>query len=140
MASIYVWLGFSPKAAKMLARVQRQDSTERLKVLTNKIINDILNVMKKPDSKNADGMPDRVQQVPVITQENLTLAIFPFHHSWRCTLDWEIIKGNEDSVCLMTGQKKLKDECKDPNVLPKINKSHMAGMIEAIKEYLRWVS
>ena len=38
---------------------------------------------------------------------------------------------------LMTGQKKLDYEYKDPDMLPKINKSDMAGMMEAIKEYLR---
>ena len=38
---------------------------------------------------------------------------------------------------LMTGQKKLEDEYKDPIVLPKINKSDMTGTVEAIKEYLR---
>ena len=36
----------------------------------------------------------------------------------------------------MAGQKKLKDEYKDPDVLLKINESDMAGMVEAIKEYL----
>ena len=40
-------------------------------------------------------------------------------------------------MSLMTGQKKLKDEYKDLNMLPKINKSDMAGTIETIKEYLR---
>ena len=44
---------------------------------------------------------------------------------------------NKDTLHLMTGQKKLKDEYKDPNVLTKINKSEMAGMMEAIEEYLR---
>ena len=44
---------------------------------------------------------------------------------------------NEDTLCLMTGQKKLEDKYKDPNVLPKINKSDMEGMMEAIKEYFR---
>ena len=43
----------------------------------------------------------------------------------------------EDTLCLMTGQKKLKDEYKDPGMLPKINKSDMAGTMEVIKEYLR---
>ena len=37
----------------------------------------------------------------------------------------------------MSGQKKLKDEYKDPNLLPKNNKSDMAGIMEAFKEYLR---
>ena len=36
----------------------------------------------------------------------------------------------------MTGQKKLKDDYKDPDMLPKINKSDMAGMMEAIKKYI----
>ena len=40
-------------------------------------------------------------------------------------------------MCLMTGQKKLEDECKDPDMLPKINKLDMAGIMKAIKEYLR---
>ena len=44
---------------------------------------------------------------------------------------------NEDSLHLMKGQKKLDDKHKDPNVLPKINKSDMAGMMAAIEEYLR---
>ena len=33
----------------------------------------------------------------------------------------------------MAGQKKLKDEYKDPDMLLKINKSDMAGTMEAIK-------
>ena len=36
-------------------------------------------------------------------------------------------------MCLMTGQK---EKYKDPNTLPKINKSDMAGTMEAIKEFL----
>ena len=32
---------------------------------------------------------------------------------------------------------KLKDEYKDPNMLPRINKSDMAGMMEAVEKYLR---
>ena len=98
---------------------------------------DICNVARKPGSKNANGMSDIWQQVLVIAQENLKLAVFLFHHRWRCTLDWEMMGVNEDTLCLMTGQKKLEDEYKDPNVMPKINKSDIAGMMEAIKEYLR---
>ena len=37
----------------------------------------------------------------------------------------------------LTGQKKLEEEHKDPDVLPKINKSDMAGTMESINEYLR---
>ena len=44
---------------------------------------------------------------------------------------------DEDTVCLIAGQKKLMDEYKDPDMLPKIIKSDMARMMEAIKEYLR---
>ena len=42
----------------------------------------------------------------------------------------------EDTVCLLAGQKRLKDEYKDLDVLPKVNKSDMARTIESIKEYL----
>ena len=35
------------------------------------------------------------------------------------------------------GQKRLKDSYKDPDVLPKVNKADMAGMMESIVEYLR---
>ena len=41
-------------------------------------------------------------------------------------------------IYVLAGQKKLKDEYKIPNVLHKNNKSDMAGMMEAIKEYLRF--
>ena len=44
---------------------------------------------------------------------------------------------SEDTVCLLAGQKRLKDECKDADVLPKVNRINMAEMMEDIKEYLR---
>ena len=81
--------------------------------------------------------PDRGQQVSVIAQENLKLAALLFPHRWRCTLDWEIMEVDEGIVCLLVGQKKLEDEYKDTNVLPKINKSDMAETMGSIKEYLR---
>ena len=134
--NMYVQLGFSPKAAKLLSREQALDSSEGFQVLTDENAN-VCNVMRKPGGENIDLMPNRGQQVSVIAQESLMLAVFLFHHRWRCTLDWEIMGVNEDTVCLMTGQKKLEDEYKDPNMLQKINKSNMVGMMEAIKEYLR---
>ena len=39
-----------------------------------------------------------------------------------------------ETVHFLADQKKLKDEYKDPDVLSKINKSDMAGMMESIKE------
>ena len=41
---------------------------------------------------------------------------------------------SEDKVHLLAGQKRLKDEYKDPDVLPKVDKTNMAGMMETIKE------
>ena len=52
-------------------------------------------------------------------------------------MDWKDTGVHEDTVCLLADQKRLKDDYKDPDVLPKINKSDIAGTIEAIKEYLR---
>ena len=40
---------------------------------------------------------------------------------------------SKDTVHLLVSQKMLKDEYKDPDVLPKANKTDMAGMMEAIK-------
>ena len=80
---MYIWLGFSTEAAKLLVREQGLVSLERLRVLTDKIVDDICNVMKKLGGKNSDGMPNRGQQVSVMAQENLKLAIFLFHHRWR---------------------------------------------------------
>ena len=71
LQNMYIWLKFSPKAAKLPIREPRLDSPERLKVLTDKNVDDIGNVMRKPGSKNADGKPNRGQQVSVIAQENL---------------------------------------------------------------------
>ena len=34
-------------------------------------------------------------------------------------------------------KKRLKDEYKDPDMLPKVNKADMAGTMESIKEYFR---
>ena len=134
---MYLWLRFSSKAAKLLVREQGLDSPKRHRVFTDKNVNEICNVMKKPDGKNANGMPDRGQQVSVIAQENLKLAVFLFHHWWRFTFDWEVTGVQEGIVHLLAGQKRLKDEYKDLDMLPNINNADMAGTMESIKEYLR---
>ena len=38
---------------------------------------------------------------------------------------------------ILAGQKRLKDEYKDLDMLHKVNKADMAGMMESIKAYLR---
>ena len=63
LQDMYLRLRFSPEAARLLVREQRLDSPERLRDLTNKNVDDICNVMRKPGSKNANGMLDRRQQV-----------------------------------------------------------------------------
>ena len=87
---MYLQLAFSFKAARLLVRQQGLDSPKRLRVFTDKNIDDICNVMRKPGSKNVNRTPDRGQQLSVITQENLKLAASLFHHRWRCTFDWEV--------------------------------------------------
>ena len=86
LQDMYVKLGFSPKAAKLLVR-NRTRQSRRLQVFTDKNVDNICNVVRKLGGKNANGVPNRGQQVSVIAQENLKLAIFQFHHRWRCTLD-----------------------------------------------------
>ena len=100
-------------------------------------MDDICNVMRKPGGKNADGMPNRGQQVSIIAQESLMLAAFLFHHRWQYTFDRQVTGVHEDTVHLLAGQKKPKDKYKDPDVLPKINKSDMAKAIETTEEYIR---
>ena len=137
LQNIYIWLGFNPKADKLLVREQGLYNPNRLRVLIDKNVDDICSVVRKQGSKNADGNPDRGQQVSVIAQEHRKFAAFLFLHRWRCTLDWETMGVNEETIYFLVDQKKLKDECKDPSMLPKINKSDMTGMMESIKEYLR---
>ena len=127
LQDIYIRLGFSPEPVKLLVREQGLDSPDKLRIPTDKNVDDICNVVRKPGGKNADGTPNRGQQVSMIAQENLKLAIFLFHHRWRCTLDWERKEADEETVHLLADQKKLDDEYKDPDVLLKINKSDMAG-------------
>ena len=59
LQDMYIQLGFSPNAAKLFVREQGLDSPKRLQVLTDKNVDDICNVMRKPGSKNANGTPDR---------------------------------------------------------------------------------
>ena len=65
----YLLLRFSSEATRLLDREQGLDSPEWLKVLIDKNVNDICNIVRKPGSKNANGMPDRGQQVSVIAQK-----------------------------------------------------------------------
>ena len=113
------------------------DSTDSLQVLTHKNVNDICNVMRKQGSKNVKGTPNREQLVSVTAQQHLKLAAFLFHHRWICTFDWEVMGVQEDKVKLLAGKKGLKDNYKNPDMLPEVNKADMARAMEAIEEYLR---
>ena len=98
LQDMYIWLEFSHKAAKLLVREQGLDNLDTMRFLTDKNLDDICNVVRKPGSKNANGMPDREQQVSVIAQENLKLAAFLFHHRRRCTFNWEKTEMDEETV------------------------------------------
>ena len=87
LQSIYLHLEFSSKATRLLIREHRLDSLERLRVLTEKNLNDICNVGRKTGGKNVNVTPDRGQQVLITAQENLKIAVFLFHHWWRYTFD-----------------------------------------------------
>ena len=80
LQDMYLWLRFSSEKARLLIREQGLDSSERLRVLTDKNVDDICDVVKKPGGKNDKGMPKRGQQVSVIPKENLKLAVSLFHH------------------------------------------------------------
>ena len=43
----------------------------------------------------------------------------------------------DGTVHLLSGQKRLKDDYKDPDVLPKFNNAKTAGTIEVIKKNLK---
>ena len=58
LQDMYLWLEFSPEAARLFIREQGLVSPKRLRVFTNKNVDDICNVMRKPGVKNADGTPD----------------------------------------------------------------------------------
>ena len=47
LQDMYLWLGFSSDAVRLLIREQGLHSPERLRVLTDKNVNDICNVMRK---------------------------------------------------------------------------------------------
>ena len=61
-----VQLGFSFEAARLHVKEQGLDSFERMRVLTDKNVGDICNVMRTPGCKNADRTPDRGQQLSVM--------------------------------------------------------------------------
>ena len=54
---MYNWLGLSPKAAKLLIKEQGLNNPDTLRVLTDKNVDNICNVVRKPGGKNANGMP-----------------------------------------------------------------------------------
>ena len=68
LQDMYLWLGFSYVAARLLVRDQGLDSHERMRVFMDKNVDDICNVMRNPGIKKADGAPDRGHQLSVISQ------------------------------------------------------------------------
>ena len=63
---MYLLLRFSPNAAGLLIREQRLDNSAKLRVLTDKNVDVICNVVRKSGGKITDGMPKREQQASVI--------------------------------------------------------------------------
>ena len=112
LQDMYLQLRFSPEAAMLLVKEQGLDSPDGLRLLKDKIVDDICNVMRKRGGKNANRTPNRGQQVSFIAQENLKLAIFLFHHQWSYTFDWEVMGVKEDIEHLLAGQQRLKDKYK----------------------------
>ena len=74
---MYLCLGFSFEAARLLVREQGFDSLERLRVFADRNIDNICNAMIKPGGKNANGKPNRGQEVSVMAKENLKLLLIP---------------------------------------------------------------
>ena len=66
LQDMYLLLGFSSITARLLVREQKLDCPEWLRVLIDKNVDDICNIMRKPGGKNVDGMPKRGQQVSAI--------------------------------------------------------------------------
>ena len=64
----YFWFGFNPEAAWLLIREQGLHCPDRMQVVIDKNVNDICNVVRILDKKNANGNPDRGQQLSVIAQ------------------------------------------------------------------------
>ena len=58
LQDMYIQLGFSPKAANWLIREHQLDHPERLRVFTDKNIDDICNIVSKQGGKNANEMPE----------------------------------------------------------------------------------
>ena len=110
LQEIYVQLGFSLKATRILFHKQILYILDQLSILSDKNVDDICNVMVKPDGKNAVRTPDRRPQVLVITPKHLKLASFLFHHRWRCTYNWEVMEVQKETVCKVASWKKLKDK------------------------------
>ena len=63
---MYLWLGFSSEAVRLLIREQKLDIPDRLRVLIYNNVDEIYDVMRKPGSKNTDRTPNREWQVSVI--------------------------------------------------------------------------
>ena len=64
---MYLQIGFSPKSARLFTREKGLESTDKLRVLTDKDVNDICNVMRKP--------ANRGQHISVISQEMSSYSI-----------------------------------------------------------------
>ena len=124
---MYLQVRYSSEGSLLLIREQGLDSCERLRVLTHNNFVEICNFFRMTGDENANRTPNRGQQVSLIAKENLKLAVILFHYWWRCIFNCEVTGGCKDTVCMLAGQKKLKDECKDLDVLPKVNKADGEG-------------
>ena len=57
LQNMYIRLGFSPEAAKLLVREQGLVNPDGLRVLTNKNVDDICDVMRIQEARIPMGLP-----------------------------------------------------------------------------------
>ena len=108
LQNMYIQLGISPKAAKLLIRVQVLDNPDRLRILADKNADNIFNVMRKLGGKNANVTPNRGQQVSAIAGEPEACSL-PIPLSVKMHLWLGDNMSEQKTVHFLVGQKNLKE-------------------------------
>lgn len=143
MRSALERLGFSADAATAVCDQQDIDELDELKVLTDKEVENLCKVVRRPGGTIADPanpgqlIPNPGHQVSMRAENNLKLACYYVRHQERVSRTPQAIGITLQNVRRLRNLRDVEESHSDPEDSPKIDAENWPKTLEALEEYLR---
>lgn len=132
-----VALGFTQEAATDIRDVQQVNSLPEIGLLTDKDVENLCKIVRRPGGTNASGTVNPGNSVSLRAETNLKLAVYWYHHHVRTSRVPIITEMTLVNVRALAKLRDAENEHSDPNVLPTVKGSDWPKILESLQEYFR---